>query len=123
MKTPLIILILQSIVLVALVILYVSKSRKWAKKEAQADIFEIHPSDMPLDKNILIEIGFKIYDTKDQLYAVHATGISMTWVENWEWVAEIRNSNKIWSDHVYTLYGLFKFAMKHGKEIQATNKN
>ena len=117
MKIAVLALIIVSAALVAVLVILVVKSRNWARNEATADKFTITPGDLPLTQAVLEELGFKIYPTKDKHYAYHADGISMTWVENQEWVVEIRNSNKIWKDHVYTVAELVTFANKHGKEI------
>jgi len=116
-------LFIVSVALVIVSIILGIKSRKWAGKQPQKVKSEITPGDMPLDKSVLIELGFKIYDTKDQIYALHPNGISMTWIENQKWTVVSTDGNIGWSDNVYTVGELVKFAMKHGKEIQVTDKN
>ena len=121
MKIAVLALIIVSAALVAVLVILVVKSRNWARNEATADKFTIHPDDIPLDKAVLTEIGFKVYDTKDQIYALNTTGVSMTWVEGQEWVVEILDGRTRWSDHVYTVKELAEFAQRYGKEIKADN--
>jgi hypothetical protein len=61
-------------------------------KQANDAIYEAElakPTD-PILKATLQGYGFKIYDTKDTLYALHPNGISMAQLEGYEWTVEIR---------------------------------
>ena len=118
MKTA---LIIESIILVALVVILAVKWRKWAVSEVQQTEFEISPGDTPLDRHVLEELGFKIYDTKSTIYALNTDGISLTYVEGSEWVADIRGKvgrNKGRSiKHIYTVGELIDMADEFDKKI------
>ena len=120
MKTALIIV---SMALVGISILLVVKWRKWAVNEAQVDRFEIHPGPISLNKSVLGELGFKIYETKDKVYALNATGVSMTWIENSQWVVEILEGRTRYNATVTTVHELIEFASVYGKAIDVKAEN
>jgi hypothetical protein len=113
MKAIELIQIVSICIIVALIYLLI-KARK--HKEADDRIYETDLTG-PITEAILQEYGFKVYDTKDKLYALHPDGISMTKTED-GWSIEIKGAKGGWHYNVSTIIGLFAFCGEHGKPIK-----
>jgi hypothetical protein len=87
MKLGLIIaLISLALSITALVWAVINWSRHRAKEQSIYDSFDLYPEQMAITQQSLRSYGFTIYDTKDQLYALHPNGISLTYQEGTEWI-------------------------------------
>lgn len=108
-------LVLTVIVLV-LYILY--KSRKF--KEINDKIFEkelLKDSD-PLNRQALLDLDFRIFDTKDKIYAIHPNGVSLTYEQdNKAWHGEIKHLGQKWNRYVHSVGELKEYCKKHNKPL------
>lgn len=92
------------------------KARKF--KQADDAIYEKELTADPINKVTLQDYGFKVYETKDKLYALHPNGASMTQVEGPEWSVEIRGTKGGWHKNVNTIGELTEFCEDHDKPIK-----
>lgn len=90
------------------------KARKF--KKADDKIYEAAAD--PITKVTLQDYGFKVYPTKDKLYALHPNGTSMTQVKGSEWSVEIRGGVGGWHCNVSTMGELIAFCGEHDKPIK-----
>ncbi len=90
------------------------KARKF--KKADDAIYEAELD--PITKVTLQDYGFKIYETKDKLYALHPNGTSMTQVKGSEWSVEIRGITEGGHYYVSTITSLVGFCGEHDKPIK-----
>ena len=96
-------------------ILFKAKKHKEANDKIYED--ELDKGD-PITKATLQGYGFKVYETKDKMYALHPNGTSMTQVEGSEWSVEIRGTKGGWHYNVSKIIELFAFCGEHGKPIK-----
>jgi len=84
------------------------------------DQFRIQAQQDPITATNLKGYGFKIYDTKDKIYALHPNGISMTRMEGHQWEVNSGRSFGRGPDSttvIYYIHELIEFAEVNNKPI------
>ncbi len=105
------------VLLFGLILYLLIKARKFKKADDAISKAELDKAD-PITKVILQDYGFKVYPTKDKLYALHPNGTSMTQLKGSEWSVEIRGGVGGWHYNVCTMAELIAFCGKHDKPIK-----